>query len=162
MQHRTSRLTAVSSSRKRRFEVAATKASRIPASFLTSPAATATNSDTMRPPARGGCGGRGFGGRSDGGDRGAGASAGEAMAVAATAGVAGEAGRPGAVVVAAGEGRARHEGREQGDRGAAQARRRLHHQGQGGPALHQEHGRRVVRLRREERLRPGLCSLPRS
>ena len=103
--HRTSRLTAVSSSRKRRFEVAATKASRIPASFLTSPAATATNSDTMRPPARGGCGGRGFGGRSDGGDRrGAGASAGEAMAVAAAAGVAGEAGRPGAVVVAAGEG----------------------------------------------------------
>ncbi|XP_044444461.1 serine/arginine repetitive matrix protein 2-like [Triticum aestivum] len=61
-----------------------------------------------------------------------------------------------------GKGRARHEGREQGDRGAAQARRRLHHQGQGGPALHQEHGRRVVRLRREERLRPAysvICSI---
>uniref|UniRef100_A0A8R7QWS1 Uncharacterized protein n=1 Tax=Triticum urartu TaxID=4572 RepID=A0A8R7QWS1_TRIUA len=64
-----------------------------------------------------------------------------------------------------GKGRVRHEGREQGDRGAAQARRRLHHQGQGGPALHQEHGRRVVRLRREEHLRqsqgiyftPYLC-----
>ena len=40
-------------------------------------------------------------------------------------------------------------------KGLAQARRSLHRQGQGGRALHQEHGRRGVRLRREARLRSG-------